>query len=149
MAREQENQRGGHHDQGNDLGRWNGRDGPGVGPKNLHPQTPDGVIEEIRGSDIAVAQTRSKAPRQPKQEQEAKQVPQRLVQKGGMKLRLERILVQINIGAKAVQTVNGNAPGQRGGRAVQFLVDVIAPAANGLRQQNAGRDDVGPTPSSA
>src|SRR5512146_1524019 len=45
---------------------------------------------------------------------------------------------------QAMSRVDVNLPGQVSGGAVQFLVEEVAPAANGLTESQAGSGDVGP-----
>ncbi len=55
-----------------------------------------------------------------------------------------RIGDEIIVEGDAVFWVNNQAPGKTGGRAVEFLVDEVTPAANGLAQGQPRRTVVEP-----
>ncbi len=74
--------------------------------------------------------------RQPEQDDEHREVPQRLVQER----RVERL--DVGVPVRAMPGVDLERPGQIARSAEQLLVEPVAPATDRLRENQAGRDDI-------
>ncbi len=103
-----------------------------VDAQPFDPEAAERVTGDVEGEQPPVAQ-RQGAAREDEGEAE-REVPQRLVQEGR---------VVEDAGLAAVLDVDLQPPRQRGRRAVELLVEPVAPAADGLREGDAGRDRVG------
>ena len=73
-------------------------------------------------------------------DEEAQQAPERFIEEERVKAGIQRVFDQAAIGRDPAGGVDSDAPGQVGGRAVEFLVDEVGPAADRLphRQRHCG-----------
>jgi len=87
------------------------------------------INQQVRTNQIAALRSTLPVPAQPQQQEGAGNVEDRLVQEERMEC-LER-----RVGWQTVLEADADGPRQLAGRTVQFLIDIVAPAANALRQQ--------------
>ena len=112
---------------------------------NSSQETRDRVEREVDEEEVT-GQPPLPAPVEVEQNEKAQQAPERFVEEDGMKAGLQRILDQAAIRLDAAGSVNTNAPGQVGRRAVELLVDEVGPAANRLAHRQRHRGDVSQGP---
>ena len=131
---------------------------PGVGPEHLHPEAAQRIPHQVEKEDVAVAQPPDQFPAEDHHQRKADQVPDRLVEEG----RVEAVFgVPLSCGVgeavgqaarhrragrllAGVVRVDVERPGEGGGWPKELLVDAVAQPADGLRQQQAGDQDVQP-----
>ena len=109
-----------------------------VDPEVLDPAATQGVEHHVEREHPAVAEP--EPPVGPEQHADRSEVPQRLVEERGMERR------ELLVAGGAVRDVDLEAPRQVGGPAEQLLVEVVAEAADDLREQQAGSQCVSEGP---
>ena len=140
--------------QADDLRRRETEEGPvPAAAEGLEKAALDAIPDEVEQADIAgdeqAAARREAAPQQ-EHHADAEQAQHRLVEEERDEVLSERRRRvgpgRTGVFGHAVLALDGDAPGQVGRRAVQLLVHEVAPAADGLGQQDARGEDVAPPP---
>ena len=107
-----------------------------VDADELDPEAPEGVERDVEGEEPW--RPRMESPLDQVHEQcRGEEVPQRLVEESRVVGEL------IERGERSVRSVDLEAPGEVGGLAVQLLVPPVADSADGLGDEEAGRETVG------
>ena len=110
----------------------------GIQADEFQEKAPHRIHDQIDVQQITRQQFILFRPAQEHQQEEVEQVPNGLVQEHGMEMG------EFFITGQTMRRVNKDGPGQIGRRAVQLLVEEIAPTANGLRQSQSGHNDIRP-----
>ena len=116
------------------LSRWPSEDVRRVDPERLLVRAEAGVEHHVQGEEPR--RLDAEAPADQDQHPDEEHVPDELVQEG----RLERRVELVPGGPMGRIDLEG--PRQVGRLAEELLVPVVAPAADSLREQEAGRDRV-------
>ena len=109
----------------------------GVAAQRLHHEPSRGVTQHVQQEHLAAGQPVAAV--RPDQQRGDRHVPDQLVEEG----RLEVADHGAGPAVDHVQLVDLQLPGQRGGPAVQLVVEPVAEPADRLRQHDAGRGGVG------
>ncbi len=122
---------------------------PVVHAQVLEREADDAVPHEEQEQQVARAQPAAPVVADVDQGECADHPRQRLVQEQRVEELAERRARvgagRAGVGLDAMGAVDRDAPRQRRRRAVQLLVEEVAPARDGLHHEQAGRDDVRPT----
>ncbi len=146
MPPQQDRDRGRDEDQRHDLRRRDAEERPVVAAERLEDEPHGAVPDEEHHRDVARAESRPEAVTDPQQDQHPDQARYQFVQEQRMEAGRRLGERRARIRRDAVGAVDRDAPGQRRRRAVQLLVEEVAPARDGLHEEQGGRDDVGPAP---
>ena len=110
-----------------------------VDPQQLHPEAADAVPDDVEAEEARRPEVDPLVDQQ--QHADAQEAPERLVEEGRVEGRVReqrRILVLDG----PVRQVDLEAPREVGRLAVELLVEVVAPAPDRLREEQARRDHV-------